>query len=99
MSISDSLRKFRSSGSDNAPDKKEDKKEETVRSIKLSDEEMSPLAMVPDGERVTCQVQGKKEGNRLHVMSVQYTGGAEPEEGSDADMTAMAAKVAAPMIQ
>jgi hypothetical protein len=89
MAVSDALKKMRSGD-----------ESQSVRVIKLSEEEAKALDPVPDGQEVQCDVMAKKEGDHLHVMSVKYTGG----EGTmpDQDMNEMAAKVAgvqAPMMR
>ncbi len=94
MPLSDALKKFRDTGypkKESGSDKGSEP--EGVRVIKMTDDEAKPLAQVPDGQEVQCDVRARKDGNKLHVLSVAYTGGGQGTM-PDQEMNDMAAHVA-----
>lgn len=85
---SGTLKKFRDEGYPKAKGETDTPPEtagtDSVRTIKLTDDEMKDLSQYNQdpGSEVTCQVTGKLEGNTLRVMSVTNTG----IEGPDMDV-------------
>jgi hypothetical protein len=81
MAVSDVLGKFRQSGYSEKGEKPEQSgKPESVRVLKLTDEEKQALEQVPDGKEVKCDVMARKSGDSLTVMSVAYTEGDNMDE-------------------
>lgn len=104
---SGALKKFRDSGyPDKAPALSGDNAAkgaapESVRTIKLTDEEAQELQsyQAAPGEEQTCQVTGKLEGTTLRVTSVTGSGPMEPNMNADAEEAMSQYNSPGPMVQ